>query len=79
MNQSYYVFDVMSARSKGSVRRLNSFGMRSGISGSAGEDHENVGPLGHLISPSGVGRTMQRNPRCEVAVSTACGIRAAGR
>ena len=34
MNQSQYVFDVMSARSNGSVRRLNIFGARSGVNGS---------------------------------------------
>ena len=35
MSQSQYVFDVTSARSNGSVRRLNSFGTRSATNGSA--------------------------------------------
>ena len=35
MYQSQYVFEVMSARSNGSVRRLKSFGIRSGVNGSA--------------------------------------------
>ncbi len=35
MNQSQYVFDVMSARSNGSVRRLKIFGTRSVVNGSA--------------------------------------------
>ena len=35
MYQSQYVFEVMSARSNGSVRRLNSFGTRSTVNGSA--------------------------------------------
>ena len=35
MNQSQYVFDVESARSNGSVRRLKIFGTRSAVNGSA--------------------------------------------
>ena len=35
MYQSQYVFEVVSARSKGSVRRLKSFGTRSAMNGSA--------------------------------------------
>ena len=35
MYQSQYVFEVVSARSNGSVRRLKSFGTRSGTNGSA--------------------------------------------